>query len=350
MENREKDYYKILGITEEEKNLNQDEFNKVCKRNFKKLAIKYHPDKLSKASEEERKKGEEKFKEISEAYDVLSTPEKRRRYDNNGLDIDLEDIFSNFGFNPFNAQNRQRVNKGSDINASIFVTLKESFSGVKKQFVVERETECKTCHGTGSSDGTITTCSHCHGTGMFSERMQMGPNSFSVRQGPCPYCNATGKIVKNPCKDCNGTGVKHIKTTEEYFIPKGVINGLTLNIKGKGNAPINGEGINGDLVLKVFVKEDSYFKKVEGLNLIHYAEIPFNECLLGFEKEFEAIDGSKVIVKAPELTPDGKAFIFNGKGLPHLNDNNIVGDYAIIVKYVLPDSLTDEQKEKLKNF
>lgn len=349
MVNTEKDYYKILGITEEEKNLPENEFNKICKNKFKKLALKYHPDKWSKATEKERKEAEEKFKEISEANDILSNPEKRRQYDNNGLDFDISDMFSRFGFGHF-GNKRQRINKGTNVESVVFLTLKEAYNGVKKKITVERKKQCKKCNGTGSSDGSNTTCPHCHGSGMLSEQMQMGPNAFSIRQRPCPHCNATGKIIKNPCKHCNGSGLETQKTIEEYDIPRGVVSGLTINVQGAGNAPLNGDGINGDLLIKIIVQDDLYFKRVDGINLIHYAEIPFNECLLGVEKEFEAIDGSKIKVKIPELTKHGESFVYKGKGMPHFNDNNVIGDYAIIINYKLPKSLTNEQKEKLKNF
>jgi molecular chaperone DnaJ len=128
------------------------------------------------------------------------------------------------------------------------------------------------------------------------------------------------------------------------------VNGLIISVPGAGNAPQGGNGVNGDLLIEVVIKEDNYFTRPDEINLIHYAEVPFNECLLGFEKEFEAIDGTKVKVKAPELTPHGKSFIFKGKGMPHYNNPNIVGDYAVVVNYKLPTSLTKEQKKKLKDF
>ena len=350
MVNTEKDYYKILGITEEEKNLKQDDFNKILKKKYKKLALTYHPDRWTNKSEKEQKEAEEKFKEISEANDVLSNPDKRRQYDMGGIDMDFSDMFSGFGFNPFGSGGRQRVNKGTNVETYVFLTLKEAYQGVTKKVTVERKVSCKKCKGTGSNDGSTTVCPHCNGTGMFSERIQMGPGAFSIRQGPCKHCNATGRIVKNPCKQCNGTGLETEKSFEEYKIPRGVINGLTITVPGAGNVPANGDGINGDLLIKVIVKDDSYFKVIDGINLVHYEEIPFNECLLGTQKEFETIDGSKIKVKIPELTKHGETFIYKGKGMPHFNDNNVIGDYAIVINYKLPKSLTNEQKEKLKNF
>lgn len=338
--NTDKDFYKILGVS-------KDCSENDIKNAFKKLAKRYHPDKYATASEQERKDAEEKFKEISEAYDVLSNPDKRRQYDNGGMDFDISDIFSNFS--PFGRTRRQQVNKGTNVKAYVFLTLKEAYNGATKSINITRNKSCSSCNGTGSADGLDTTCPHCKGTGIITETKQMAPGSFSMRQGPCHYCHGTGKIIKNPCKKCNGSGLQSDTTTEKYDIPKGAVNGLIINVPGAGNAP-NGNGINGDLHIEIVIKEDSYFKKIDEINLVHYAEIPFNECLLGFEKEFECIDGTKVKVKAPELTQHGKSFIFKGKGMPHYNNPNVIGDYAVVINYKLPTSLTNEQKKKLKEF
>lgn len=345
--NTEKDFYKILGIDKE--NFNED----TLKKNYRKLCRQWHPDKFATAPEKEQKKAEEKFKEISEAYDVLSDPQKKQQYDMGGNGIDLNDIFQHFGGFPFGGGMggmRQRVNKGTNAKAYVFMTLKEAYNGGNKEIKVTRNKSCSKCNGTGSADGINTTCPHCNGTGMISEHKQMGPGSFSISQRPCPHCQATGKIITKPCKHCKGTGVESENTTETIKVPRGVVNGLIINVPGAGNAPQGGSGVNGDLLIEVVIKNDSYFERPDEINLIHYAEVPFNECILGFEKEFEAIDGTKVKVKAPELTPHGKSFIFKGKGMPHYNNPNMVGDYAVVINYKLPDKLTDEQKKKLKDF
>lgn len=343
----EKDFYKILGV---DKNADTE----TIKKAYKKLALKWHPDRFSNASEKEQKEAEEKFKEISEAHDVLSNPEKRQQYDNGGMNFDFEDIFSHFGggFGSFfgGRQRSQRVNKGSNIKAYVFMTLKEAYSGAKKKINVTRNKPCVKCNGTGSADGISPICPHCKGSGMISETKQMGPGSFSMSHRPCPHCHGNGKIIKTPCSHCQGNGFQTETVVEEYDIPKGVLNGMTINIQRAGNAPTDGNGVNGDLYIEVVIKEDNYFNRPDEINLIHYAEVPFNECILGFEKEFEAIDGTKVKVKAPELTPHGKSFIFKGKGMPHYNNPNIVGDYAVVINYKLPTSLTKEQKKKLKDF
>lgn len=340
----EKDYYEILGVA---KDASADDI----KKSFKKLALKYHPDRFANATEKEQKEAEEKFKEISEAYDTLSDPQKRQDYDNGGsMDFDLNDIFSHFGNPFFGGGRRQKVNKGTNAKAYVFLTLKEAYDGGLKEVNVTREKACKKCNGTGSADGRNTTCPHCNGSGMLSETKQMGPHAFSTIQRPCHHCNATGRIITKPCPECHGKGTQTETVVEEYNIPRGVINGMVINAPGEGNAPMNGDGINGDLLIEVVIKEDSYFKRHDGINLIHYEEVPFNECLLGFEREFNTIDGGKVKVKVPELTPHGQSFVFKGKGMPHPNHPNVFGDYAVVINYKLPKSLTKEQKKKLKDF
>jgi molecular chaperone DnaJ len=339
-----KDYYEILGVS---RDASQDDI----KKKFRSLAVKFHPDKLVNATDEEKKEAEEKFKEISEAYDILSNPDKRKQYDNGGIP-NFDNIWDEFGnpFENFFGRRTQRVNKGSDIQINVEITLKEAYTGIEKKVEVIRTEKCSTCNGTGSKDGKDSKCLHCNGTGMITETFQMGPGSFSMSQRPCNHCKGTGKVITNPCNSCKGSGVVQKKTIDTISIPRGLSNGMAFAIQGAGNAPHNGNGINGDLIVRVYVKEDVYFTRPDEINLIHYDEVPFNECLLGFTKEYQTIDGSTVTVNAPELTPHGKAFIFKGKGMPHPQNPNMIGDYAVVINYKLPKSLTKEQKEKLKNF
>lgn len=338
-----KDYYAILGV---DKNVSDEELKRV----YRKLAVKYHPDKWVNKSEEERKVAEDKFKEISEAYDVLSNPDKRRQYDNGGFN--WEDFAGGFGFNPFGeffGNRRNTIKKGKNTRAHIKINLKEAYNGGKYKVSYDREVPCSDCNGTGNVGGTTSKCPHCNGTGVLTIHEQMGPGSFSVTQRPCTHCNGTGKIITNPCNKCKGSGVK-LEHIEEYIdLPRGLSNGMSLNVQGMGCVPAEG-GVPGDLIVTIEVIDDKYFVRPDEINLIHYEEIPFNECLLGFEKEFDAIDGTKVKVKAPELTPDGKSFIFKGKGMPHPNNPRIFGDYAVVINYKLPKTLTKEQKKKLKEF
>ena len=291
----QKDYYEILGVS---KDASDDDIKKA----YRKLAMKYHPDRWVNGTEEEKKDAEQKFKEISEANEVLSDPQKRQMYDNGGFEFNSEgfdpfDMFRNMaegfdggfgsGFGDFFGGRRQRVNRGSNVQAHVSMTLEEAYFG--------------------------------------------------------------GKKITTPCSHCNGSGLESVTTTETFDFPRGLSDGMVINIPGMGNEP-NGGGQNGDLHIIVHIYENSYYTRPDEINLIHYDEVPFNECLLGFKKEYMAIDGTKVVVDAPELTPHGKAFIFKGKGMPHPNNPNIVGDYAVIINYKLPNKLTNEQKKKLKDF
>lgn len=356
MENK-RDFYEILGV---DKNVTQDEL----KKKYKSLALKWHPDKWVNGTEEEKKTAEENFKEISEAYDVLSNPEKRAAYDNGGMSgfdmgFDPMDIFARAaaaggfddfgGFGSFFGRGRQRVNKGSDINANITISMQEAYNGGVFDVNVKRTKKCSKCNGTGSSDGSDTKCHKCNGSGQIRKSKQFGPGSFSISTEICPDCRGTGKIIKNKCLNCNGTGIEYEYTTEKVEIPKGISDGMVINLQGSGNAP-EGDGINGDLYVRVRVTQDDYFVRPDEINVIHYEEVPFNEAILGFKKEFKCIDGTTVTVNAPELTPHGKSFIFKRKGFPNPMNNNQIGDYAVVINYKLPNKLTEEQRKKLKDF
>jgi molecular chaperone DnaJ len=211
---------------------------------------------------------------------------------------------------------------------------------------VERVERCGHCHGTGSEDGKPTTCPHCGGKGMIQEFNQTG-GGFTMFSHPCGFCHGTGHIITNPCHECHGSGEKVQFVKERVDIPRGLSDGMTIVLQGKGN-PVNG-GINGDMLINIHVSEDPYFVRPDAVNLIHHEPVPFNEALLGFKKKFRCIDGSEVTVNAPELTPHGKAFIFKGKGMPDHNGGGY-GDYAVVIDHVLPKKLTSKQKDILKHF
>jgi molecular chaperone DnaJ len=357
-----KDYYEILGITEEEKKLSQSEFEKVLKKKYRSSALKYHPDRWANGSDEEKKDAEQKFKEVAEANEVLSDPQKRQMYDNGGFNFNGEgfdpfemfrNMSSGFGgfddmFNMF-GNRRQRVNKGSNIQTQITITLEEAFKGGHHKVNITRQKPCVHCNGTGSADGKPSVCPHCNGSGMISKMQQMGPGSYQMIQSVCPHCKGSGKNIVTPCSKCKGTGIETETVIETINVPSGISDGMIINIPSMGNAP-QGGGVNGDLHVIVRVKSDPYFIRPDEINLIHYDEVPFNECLLGFKKVYKTIDGGTVIVEAPELTPHGESFIFKGKGMPHPNNPNIVGDYAVVINHKLPNKLTEEQKKKLKDF
>ena len=354
----QKDYYEILGVA---KDASDDDIKKA----YRKLAMKYHPDRWVNGTDEEKKYAEQKFKEIAEANEVLSDPQKRQMYDNGGFEFNADgfdpfEMFRNMaaggfgsGFGDFfnGAFNggRQRVNRGSNVQAHVSMTLEEAYFGGNKKVTVTRQKSCVHCNGTGSADGKTSTCQQCGGRGVVSKQIQRGPTSFQIVQTMCPQCNGTGKNITTPCSHCKGSGLESVTTTETFEFPRGLSDGMVINVPGMGNEP-NGGGQNGDLHIIVHIYAHSYYTRPDEINLIHYDEVPFNECLLGFKKEYMAIDGTKVVVDAPELTPHGKAFMFKGKGMPHPQNPNIVGDYAVVINHKLPKKLTKEQKEKLKDF
>ena len=352
-----KGYYKILGVSE---NASQEEI----KKSYRKLASQWHPDKFVGKSEKEQKEAEEKFKEIAEAYDVLGDENKRQQYDNGGS-------FDFNGFDPFDifrqhfsggmggpfeaffgAQNtgaHPRVKRqGTDVNITVTLTLKEAYQGATKIVDVTKTIPCLDCNGSGSADGRKTTCPQCHGTGVITETRTSG-NMFFQSSHPCPSCNGTGEINKNPCKKCGGSGVKKETVKEKVTIPAGVADGMVMTIPERGNSPVGG-GNNGHLNVHFSVKEDPYFTRVDQLNIVHYEEVPFIDALLGIEKEFECLDGTKVKIKLPELTKDGQAFFQKGKGMPDVNNPSKRGDYAVVVKYKYPNKLTKKQKKILEDF
>jgi DnaJ-class molecular chaperone len=229
------------------------------------------------------------------------------------------------------------------------MTLEEAYFGGNKKVIVTRQKSCVHCNGTGSADGKSSTCPQCQGRGRIAKHIQLGPNAYQTIETTCQHCGGTGKKITTPCSHCKGSGLESVTTTETFDFPRGLSDGMVINIPNMGNEP-NGGGQNGDLHIIVHIYAHSYYTRPDEVNLIHYDEVPFNECLLGFKKEYMAIDGTKVVVDAPELTPHGKAFIFKGKGMPHPNNPNIVGDYAVVINHKLPNKLTDEQKKKLKDF
>lgn len=350
----QKDYYEILGVS---KDASDDDIKKA----YRKLAMKYHPDRWANGTEEEKKDAEQKFKEIAEANEVLSDPQKRQMYDNGGFEFNADgfdpfEMFRNMGGGfddflggAFGGGGRQRVNRGSNVQAHVSMTLEEAYFGGDKKVTVTRQKSCVHCNGTGSADGTTSTCPQCQGSGILAKHIQLGPNAYQTIQTVCPNCKGAGKSITTPCSHCKGSGLESVTTTETFDFPRGLSDGMVINIPGMGNEP-NGGGQNGDLHIIVHIYPHSYYTRPDEINLVHYDEVPFNECLLGFKKEYMAIDGTKVVVDAPELTPHGKAFFFKGKGMPHPNNPNIVGDYAVVINHKLPTKLTNEQKKKLKEF
>lgn len=350
-----RDYYEVLGV---EKNANDTDIKKA----YRKLALKYHPDKNP-----GDKEAEEKFKEAAEAYDVLSNPDKRARYDQfghagmnagaggaggfggfGGGGFSMEDIFSQFGdifgghFGGGFSSSRggRRVNRGSDIRVKVRLTLQEIAEGVTKKLKINKMIACEACHGKGAMEGGYTTCPTCNGTG-YVTRME---NTFFGRmqtQSPCPTCGGEGKTITKPCDKCKGEGAIRGQEVVEIKIPAGVGEGMVLTVSGKGNAARHG-GVNGDLLVLIEEEPDNELIR-DGNDLIHNLNITVTTALLGGSVEVPTVDGRAKIKIAPG-THAGKVLRLGGKGLPDVNGYGR-GDELIVVDITIPSKLSSEERK-----
>lgn len=355
MENR-KDYYKILGITDEEKNLKGDEFEKILKKRYKPLCLKLHPDRNQGKSEEEKKAAEEQFKEVSEAYSVLSDPQKREEYDNpmsnfqfNGFGgASFEDIFN--AFNPFGGHmdfggmggRASKQNKGNSMRIVVDMTLEEMYEGVKKTIKYTRNDKCSHCNGSGKTDSTREEiCTQCGGTGqLFAQRG--GWQTITT----CPHCKGKGRKLINPCPHCNGNGLEQKTNQLDLNIQKGVFNGFQFVINGQGCAPEGGNGVYGDLIVVIReIKNNKFYR--DGNDLYVDIEIPIVDALLGCTKTIETIDGKSLSTKIPQGVEDGTKIRFVGKGMPNYDNPRHYGNMYGIVKLILPTKLNDTEKRIL---
>lgn len=360
-----KDYYEILGITEEEKGMSGDEFNKILKKKYRTLAVKWHPDKFEGKSEEEKKEAESKFKDIAEAYEVLSNENKRQQYDNGGTEFNFGgfdgfnpfDIFSHFGMDPFEGFNTNYSSaplsiKGEDKHIRLTISLKESYEGVKKKITYHRDIPCDKCNGTGAKDGKTIVCPECNGTGT-KVVSHMTPFGYMQSQAPCKHCGGTGKIAKEKCEICNGTGYKKEECTLEIKIPKGIMSGNVIKYQEYGSIPIVTNGhraVPGDLYIVFNVLNDETFE-VDASNIGNLKSkvyVSLGEALIGCEKKIPCIDGKNVKIKLPPLTENGKMLRIEGKGMPTVN--GIYGDLILHIVYKMPSSLTEKQKELIREF
>ena len=353
-----RDYYEVLGV---EKNADAD----TIKKAYRKAAIKYHPDKNP-----GDKEAEEKFKEAAEAYDVLSNPDKRARYDRfghagmggaaggggfggfSGGGFSMEDIFSQFGdifgghfgggFSGFGGGGRsRRVNRGGDIRIKVKLTLAEIANGTVKKIKINKEIACDTCGGTGANGSNgFSTCSTCNGSG-YVMSVQNSIFGRVQTQGVCPTCGGEGKVVTSPCSKCHGEGTVRGSEIVEINIPAGVGEGMALTVSGKGNAARHG-GVNGDLLVVIEEEHDPQLVR-DGDDLIHNLNITVTTALLGGEAEIPTIDG-KAKVKIAPGTHAGKVLRLRGKGLPSVNGYGR-GDILAVVDITIPSKLTSQEKK-----
>ncbi|KAA8731319.1 molecular chaperone DnaJ [Acinetobacter qingfengensis] len=341
-----RDYYEVLGVS---KTASDDEIKKA----YRKLAMKYHPDRNP-----DNPEAEEKFKEASEAYEVLSDSEKRSMYDRMGHNafeggfggggfggggFSAEDIFSQFGDifgNAFggNGRGQQRQRRGSDLRYVMELTLEEAIKGVKKTITFSAPAPCETCDGKGAQNSSdVETCKTCHGSGQV--RIQQG--FFAVQQ-TCSSCRGTGKTIKNPCHSCHGSGIKDRQQTLEVTIPAGVDNGDRVRLTGKGEAIRGGQA--GDLYVEVVVREHDVFQR-DGADLYMDVPVSIADVALGKEIEIPTLDG-RVSLRIPEGTQTGKLFRLRGKGVRPVR-STMTGDLLCRVVVETPTHLTERQRELL---
>lgn len=341
-----KDYYSILGLS---KGASAEEI----KKSYRNLAKEHHPDKNSNNPESEAK-----FKEISEAYETLSDPDKKAKYDNpnpfNGGGFGgFENMFGNFNwgefgpFGGFGGNQKTQANKGKNINTLITLSLEEMMTGANKRIKIWRRVPCKPCNGTGAENSEVLTCKTCNGAGRITKRVAHPFMGEVISQEICHPCQGQGKMAKSHCKTCQGSGTERIMEDIDINIPKGSVSGVSFLMAGKGDwtkQPCN----PGDLVIGVEEYLHKTYKR-DGLNLVCEKEISFKEACLGTEAEFDNLRGSTFKIKIPAGTSPGKIFRLKGKGIPEFSGFG-QGDIMIKVNVKIPAELTQEQVEALEKF
>ena len=363
-----RDYYEVLGIG---KNATDAEIKSA----YRKLAKKYHPD-LNPGNKE----AEEKFKEVNEANDVLSDPQKRQRYDQFGVagvdpnyaaangggaggfgggfgGVDLGDIFGDIfgggfggGFSGFGGGSSTRTanapRKGHDIQASVILTFEEAAHGCSKKITINRQDTCPDCGGTGAAKGTSPeTCPDCGGRG-YVVTQQRTPFGVIQSQQPCSHCGGRGTIIRNPCKTCRGTGKTAARKSLEINIPAGIDDDQNIALRGQGDAGSNG-GPAGDVIVHVTVKADPMFER-DGYDVTIHVPITFSQAVLGDDVEVPTVDG-RIVQHIPEGTQSGTKFRLRGQGIQYLNGRGR-GDQYVIVDVEIPKKVTRAQREALKAF
>ncbi len=359
-----RDYYEVLGV---DRKATPDEIKKA----YRKMAIKYHPDKNP-----GDKDAEEKFKEAAEAYDVLSNPEKREKYDQFGHSMgpqgfggmgggggfgggmSMEDIFAQFGdifgggafggFGGFGGatggrRSRPRQRRGSDLRIRVKLTLEEIANGVQKTLKIPTFVKCEHCKGTGAKDGVaFATCNTCHGTGRVT-RVQQTPFGAMQTEAVCPDCEGEGKVITERCSYCNGQGVERREQQVSFNIPAGVSDGMVLTLRGRGNAPVHG-GVNGDLL--VVIEEVKHPELIrDGNDVIYNLMLDVATATLGGTADVPTIGGRARLKIAPGTQP-GKVLRLRGKGLP---SDQGQGDELVNVMVYIPENITPDQRKAFES-
>ena len=361
---QKRDYYEVLGVG---KTASEDEIKKA----YRKIAIKYHPDRNP-----GDKEAEEKFKEAAEAYNVLHDPQKRQQYDQFGFDgpmgsggfggfggasMNMDDIFSMFGdifggrgfsgFGGFGGRGsgRPQQHRGNDLRLKVRLSLKEINEGVTKKFKVRKDITCKHCHGSGAEAGSGTeTCPTCHGQG-YVVRTQQSLFGMMQTQSVCPTCHGEGQVIKNKCHECGGTGVTKGEEVVEIKIPAGVAEGMVVNVPGKGNAGQH-NGIAGDIQVFIEEEENDTFVR-DGNDLIYNLLLDFPTAALGGEVDIPTIDGKTLKVKIDGGTQPGKTMRLREKGLPAVQGyGSGRGDLVVNISVYVPKTLSRDERKALEEF
>ena len=363
-----RDYYEVLGV---QKTASDEELKKA----YRKLAKKYHPD----ANPDNKAEAEAKFKEVNEAYENLSDPQKRKMYDQFGFDGpqgfgggqgpfgqggyysytgsgfdgfsdfgDLGDIFSSFfggGARTSNARRNNGPKKGADLNLNIEITFEEAFLGIEKNITITRNETCTVCHGKGAKPGTsVTKCGVCNGTGQVRQIQNTILGQMQTTR-TCSNCHGTGEVIKEPCDNCRGKGTVRKQPKIKVKIPAGIDDNQTVVLRGEGDPGEKG-GPNGDLYITVRLKRHGIFTR-KGVNVFCEIPITITQATLGAEIEIPMVDGSKEKYKIPEATQTGEKFTIKNKGFKSLN-SSVVGDFIFTVAVQTPKKLTSEQRELLE--
>lgn len=342
-----RDYYDILGVP---KSATADEI----KRAYRKAAVQHHPDKTG---------GDDaKFKELGEAYETLSDPEKRAGYDQfgqagaqgggydfNGAGFDFSDILNQFmgGMGGMGGQRQQSPPGGRDLEVGLTIEFMEAVAGVEKMVVLDLDDVCQTCHGNGAKPGTkVKTCGTCHGAGQVT-RVQQTILGAIQQASVCPACNGRGELPETACETCHGSGVQRRRHEIKVNIPAGVDNGATMRLTGQGATRKGGRGVKGDLYIQIRVKSDRRFVR-EDRNILSSAKVAMADAALGTEVEVVTVDGT-VTLKVPAGTQSGKVIKLSGRGVPGLNGRPR-GDHLVHLTIETPTKLSARQKELLEEF
>lgn len=358
-----RDCYEILGISKE---ASEAEIKKA----YRQMALKYHPDK-----NQGDKEAEDKFKEVAEAYEILSNKEKRAQYDRFGHDGPrggFQETGSGFGMNDamrefmkhhgINVEDfigggggrrqqrtREQYIKGQDLRILVYLTLLETLNGVSKKITLKREITCDGCKGNGSHQGTsLSSCNHCHGSGIEIET-QYSPLGIIQSQKRCHVCGGKGQSIKEKCKSCHGIGFHNKNEIIDIEIPKGALHGQNFKVNGAGNAPRGGKGSYGDLIVQIGeeIKDEQIIR--HGIDVVSDIYVSVLDAIIGLDGfEINTIDGS-VKIKIEAGTENGKILRLKGKGLPDIGQNGKLGDHLIYINIFVPKHLNKEEKEIIEN-